>query len=111
MSVSKRFFTSIIPLALVFMITGCKNTTPDYDTAEKFEAALNEGVDCSNKIVSVIVKDLAPNSAFGYNVMAGKHLNFVDSHNPNVKIGDTFTVKTKEIQSIFGSWIISYNLI
>ncbi len=51
---------------------------------------------------------MKPDSAFGYNIWAGEHLNFVSSKNPDVKEGDIVVVKTTTIESNLGSWIIKY---
>lgn len=49
----------------------------DYADAESFEAALNEGEDLEGKIVQFEALELHPDSAVGYNVWAGEHLNFI----------------------------------
>lgn len=77
-------------------------------SASKFESSLNAGKDMTGKKVRFKVTDYAPDSAFGYNLMGGKHLNFVSSRNPHVRKGQTITVKVKDVQSFLGSWIISY---
>ncbi len=51
---------------------------------------------------------MIPESAFGYNMTTGEHLNFCSSENPGVKAGDTVTVKVTKVQSVLKSWIISY---
>ena len=63
------------------------------------------------KSVCLVVVSINPESAFGYNLMAGEHLNFCSSTNPNVSIGDEFTVKVKEINHFMGSYIIYYDII
>jgi len=83
---------------------------PDYATAEEFEAALNEGHDLTGKSVSFVVTDIRPNSAFGYNLITGKHLNFCSPKNPGYGIGDTVTVKVTSVTSVLGSYVIYYDL-
>ncbi|MFD0825876.1 hypothetical protein ACT8ZR_09375 [Neobacillus sp. M.A.Huq-85] len=93
-----------------FLLAGCstnKTVKADY-TTEKFETALNKGDNLEGKTVSVKVEKLVPNSAFGYNIEAGKHLNFVSSDNPNVKKGDTVILKVTKVESVVGSYVISY---
>lgn len=75
---------------------------------KKFERALEEGKDMTGKKVKIKVTAVKPQSAFGYNLWAGKHLNFVSSRNPHVKKGQTITVKVTDVESVLGSWIISY---
>lgn len=106
----------IISIALVvFMIaclfTGCGTVKADYETAAAFETALNNGEDLTGKTVTFTVNEVKPNSAFGYNLQAGEHLNFCSTENPGVKAGDTVTVKVTDIQSMLGSYIIYYKLL
>ncbi|MBR3188699.1 MAG: hypothetical protein IKF59_11765, partial [Lachnospiraceae bacterium] len=54
------------------------------------------------------VTELHPDSALGFNVCGGEHLNFISSRNPDLKVGDTAGVKATEITSMLGSWIIKY---
>jgi predicted RNA-binding protein with TRAM domain len=95
-------------LMLAFVLTGCGTVKPDY-TTKQFEAALNKGDNLEGKTVSVDVEKIVPNSAFGYNIEAGKHLNFVSTDNPNVKKGDTVILKVKKVASTLGSFIITYD--
>ncbi|WP_233278828.1 hypothetical protein [Floricoccus penangensis] len=69
---------------------------------------MNAGDDLTGKTVEVRVAKLVPNSAFGYNIEAGKHLNFVSPENPNVKEGDTVVLKVDKITSTMGSYVITY---
>jgi len=80
----------------------------DYGDAESFEAALNEGKNLEGKVVRFTAREIHPNSAIGFNVWAGEHLNFVSSRNPDIEVNDTVTVRTTTIESISGSWIINY---
>lgn len=113
-----KFCLSTILLATAFSLlitcicTACgSNGKVDYERVEDFEAALNAGEDLTGKTVTFTVKDFRPDSAFGYNLITGEHLNFCSSKNPGVKTGDTITVKVKEVNSLLGSWIISYTKI
>lgn len=67
---------------------------PDY-TTEQLETALNNGENLEGKIVSVQVDELFPDSAFGYNIQKGEHLNFVSSDNPDVEKGDKIIVEVE----------------
>ena len=106
----KKTISIILILVLISSIfSGCgSNVTIDYENAKDFEAALNAGEDLTGKVVSFTVDEIIPNSAFGYNLITGEHLNFCSTSNPNVKEGDIVVVKVKEVQSLLGSYIISY---
>lgn len=80
----------------------------DYGDAESFEKALNDGKNLEGKIVCFDVIEYHPNSAWGYNLWAGEHLNFVSSSQPDIKEGDTVIAKVITVESHFGSWIINY---
>ena len=97
-------------LCLSFCLAACgkAETVIDYESVSDFEAALNAGEDLTGKVVKIEVLELIPDSAFGYNMTAGEHLNFCSTSNPGVKAGDTVIVQVKEVQSMLGSWIISY---
>lgn len=99
-----------ICLAASLLCTACgkAEVKADYEKAEDFEAALNAGEDLNGKTVTFTVTEAVPNSAFGYNLMAGEHLNFCSSQNPNAKAGDTLTVRVTGVTSVLGSWIIGY---
>ena len=87
-------------------------TTIDYGDAESFETALNMGKNLEGKVVQFTAQEFHPDSVLGYNIWAGEHLNFVSSDNPDVKQGDTLTVKATKIKSTkIGSWIIDYEKI
>lgn len=99
-------------LCLTLLLSGCgassSKVTIDYGDAESFEAALNAGDNLEGKIVQFVVKEFHPDSALGYNLWAGEHLNFISSRNPDIKEGDTATVKATTIENQLGSWIIKY---
>ncbi len=107
---------TIICVMLVLLISigliGCGATASkvsiDYGNAESSEAALNAGENLEGKIVQFTATEFKPDSAFGYDIWAGEHLNFVSSSHPDVKVGDTVVVKAKKIESVIGSWIITY---
>ncbi|WP_019376939.1 hypothetical protein [Virgibacillus halodenitrificans] len=102
--------TILICLAFLLVMVGCSRKAsedPDY-TTEEFESALNEGENLEGKTVSVKVDKLVPDSAFGYNIQAGEHLNFISSKNPDVKAGDEIIVKVEKVDSALGSYMISY---
>lgn len=92
---------------LALIATGCGQKRADYN-AKTAESALNAGKDINGKTVKFRVKKLEPNSAFGYNMETGKHLNFVSNDNPDVKKGDTVIVKVKKVTSTMGSYVITY---
>lgn len=80
----------------------------DYGDETAFEDALNSGVNVTGKIVRFKVREYATPPA-GYNLHAGKHLNFVSFTNPGVSTGDTITVKVTKVQSSGdGIWSIWY---
>ena len=108
---TKRLFTLLLAacLGMSLLLTACGGSSKvDYENAEDFEAALNAGEDLTGKVVSFTVSELIPDSAFGYNMTAGEHLNFCSESNPGAKAGDTVKVKVTKVASMFGSWIISY---
>ena len=99
----------IICVLLCCFLTACSGeTTVDFKNAKDFEAALNAGDDLTGKIVTFTVDKFVPNSALGYNLQTGEHLNFVSSKNPGVKEGDSITAKVTDVSSTLGSYIISY---
>ena len=102
-------------ICLVCFITSCgkadpvsRTSTVDYGDAESFEAALNAGENLEGKTVRIKVKEFHPNSDWGYNLWAGEHLNFVSSRNPDIKAGDEAVLRATVIESVMGSWKISY---
>jgi predicted RNA-binding protein with TRAM domain len=94
-------------LILALALVGCGKTKVDF-TTKQFETALNKGENVEGKTVSVKVNKIVPNSVFGYNIEAGKHLNFVSNDNPDVKKGETVILKVKQVKSTLGSYIIYY---
>ncbi len=110
----KKIIVSILicPISVGFL-TGCIDdpVAPDYADATVYEQALNDGIDTTGKIVYFVVDSINLNSAFGYNLMAGEHLNFCSSTNPNLNVGDGLTVKIKEVRLVLGSYIIYYDIV
>ena len=99
----------IICVLLCCFLTACGGKTEvDFANAKDFETALNAGDDLTGKTVTFTVDKLVPDSAIGYNLQTGEHLNFSSSKNPGVKEGDSITVKVTEVTSMLGSYIITY---
>ena len=110
----KIIVTILLCVCLVGVFASCrdnKKIVPDYINEEVYETALENGDYTTGKTVTFTVCDVKPNSMFGYNVCAGKHLNFVAPTNPDVVIGDTLTVRILAVRSVLESWIIDYELI
>ncbi len=93
---------------LIVKIRARNANDTDYDDAETFEAALNAGKNVTGKTVRFKVRELRPNSAFGYNMIAGEHLNFCSSGNSCSNKGATVQVKVTKVISFLGSYIIFY---
>lgn len=110
----KKVVVLLLAVLMILSFVGCASkepVVPDYTDAASFEADLNAGVDATGKIVQFTVSEFVPNSAFGYNMQAGEHLNFCSSTNPKVSTGDTVTVKVEEVTSTLGSYIIAYKIV
>ncbi len=105
----KKLLSVFLVIMMSFVLFSCGKNV-DYKDAESFESALNSGDDLTDKTVTFTVKKFAPDSTFGYNLQAGEHLNFCSENNPNVKEGDTITVKVDEVKSFMGSYIIYYEM-
>ncbi len=105
----------VLVLSLVLFVgvlsAGCSagvTSMVDYESAEAFEAAINNGEGVEGKYVKVEVVAFEPASAFGFNIQAGEHLNFVDAENPTAEVGDQVVFKVEKVASMFGSYIITY---
>lgn len=98
----------IVVLLVTYSRSGFINSYPDFANANSFESALNHGLNPAGMTVSVTATTVVPNSAFGYNIQAGEHLNFCSSSHPNVKAGDTILVEVIDVESVLGSYIIIY---
>lgn len=112
----KKLLCVLVSVLMVLSLVACGGGekgafVPDYASAEEFEAALNNGEDLTGKTVTFTAGELHPDSAFGYDIWAGEHLNFCSSEHPGVSEGDTLTVKAVAIESVLGSYIISYEII
>ena len=94
--------------ALSLVACGKATVKPDYTSDTKFEQALNDGKNLTGKTVDITVEKIDPKSAFGFNVEAGEHLNFVSSTNPGIKKGDKIVLKVKKVESMLGSYVITY---
>ena len=106
----KKIVKFVLVAGIIFILSGCSNSNQneaDYTTKEA-EAALNDGEDIEGKTVKITVDKLVPNSAFGYNIQTGEHLNFVSESNPKVNDGDSLIVKVTNVKSVAGSFIIEY---
>ncbi len=106
----KKIILSVMIVCMLCLV-GCGTTKIDFTEVSTFESALNSGENLEGKTVTFTVNEFVPNSAFGYNLQTGEHLNFVSSKNPDVKKGDTISVKVKEVTSFLGSWIIKYDIV
>ncbi|MBQ8967251.1 hypothetical protein [Ruminococcus sp.] len=80
----------------------------DYGDAASLAAALNAGEDVTGKTVRFTVEEIHPDSAVGFNLWAGEHLNFVTPDEQDVHEGDVLTVKVIGAETLLDSWIISY---
>lgn len=113
----KKITLIFLLVLFAFVLTACGSGKPsatvapvvvDYPDAASLESALNAGANVEGKTVTFTVTDFIPQSAFGYNLVAGEHLNFCSQGHPNAGIGDTLTVKIDKVASALGSWIINY---
>ena len=108
---ANRFWSVIAGLVMAISVCACGGIAKvpvDYGDAAAFEAALNAGENLEGKVVQFTATELHPDSAYGYNVWAGEHLNFISSRNPDIKAGDTVVVRASTIENIMGSWFIAY---
>lgn len=112
MKLTKHALLLILCLCTIMALVGCaaSASTAEYTTAE-FEEALNAGEKLDGKTVSFTVDAIEPASAFGFNLQTGEHLNFVSSDNPGVEVGDELIVKVDTVQSVIGSFIITYEIL
>ena len=107
-----RYFAAFLIFVLIAStFVACSKKEVDYPNVTDFEIALNAGEDVAGKTVTFTVDIVIPNSAFGYNIQAGEHLNFCSDTNPRVKQGDVITVKVIEVSSMLGSYIIRYKMV
>lgn len=108
----KRILALFLLMTMVLSLCACGSgagtVNPDYEDVASFESALNAGEDVTGKTVRFSVDGFVPDSAFGYNMQTGEHLNFCSTKDPKVSVGDSVTVKVVDVSSMLGSWIISY---
>lgn len=116
----KRTIALIIALCLLIpLLSACSagasnassSTVVDYGDERAFEAALNRGENLEGKVVRIYVSEFHPDSALGYNLWSGEHLNFISARNPNIKAGETVAVRATSIENRLGSWVISYDVV
>lgn len=88
-----------------------EQVTIDFENEKDFEAALNADFDVIRKVVTFTVDKIAPDSAFGFNLQTGEHLNFCSEEPQDVNEGDTVTVRVIEVDTFLVSYIISYEMI
>lgn len=111
-----KFFKKALCVLLIALITlfstACgeqeEAVVINYADEQSFEAALDNGENLEGKVVRFTALELHPKSAWGYNVWAGEHLNFVSAEHPNIAEGDVVVVRATSIKSSFRSWIIEY---
>ena len=75
----------------------------EYSSDHEFEVALNHSKNPIGAIVHFVVREVHPDSVYGYNIWAGQHLNFVSTYDPHVKAGDNITVRVTAIETFMGS--------
>ena len=107
MNLLTRTRACVVAVMLATLLTGCAKAQAEY-SEQDFEKSLVDGQSLDGKTVEITVKELNPESAFGYNIIAGEHLNFVSPSNPGVKVGDKLIVKVTGTRSVLGSWVIDY---
>lgn len=104
----KNFKLIFLGLLLTIILAGCDEYAVVEYSEEDFEQALNNGENLEGSTVEITIHHIAPASAFGHNLQAGEHLNFVSPGNPGYEVGDTVILKVDKIASTFGSYIITY---
>lgn|GEM_PF-1273931 len=84
----------------------------DYHDANSFEEALNNSEKVKGKVVKFELIDYNPHSAFGVNLLAGKHLNFISETEYDVNPGEIVVCQiTEEPYKMLGSWIIDCDIL
>ena len=82
----------------------------DFHSESSLETALNSKEDVVGKTVVFNIRDYKPDSAFGYNLISGEHLNFCSSNDPGVYSGNV-PVIILSVRCFFNSYIIRYQLL
>lgn len=90
---------------------GEESCTLDYGNDKAFETALNNGETLDGKTVRFTAKEIHPDSALGFNIFGGEHLNFVFESDPGVKEGETVCVRAKKVEPFADSWVISSEIV
>ena len=84
----------------------------DYTDVAVFEKAVNDGEDLVGKTVTFTVVEVKPDSALGFDLWGGEHLNFVSEGDPGVKKGEKITVIVTGVKHVLtDSYKISYVLL
>lgn len=96
-SITKLVLVSTLLLSspIAIMTQTCQSiqaasTKVNYSSAAKLEKAINAGKSVKGKTVRFKITKVEPNSAFGFNMETGKHLNFVSAAHRNVKKDQLF---------------------
>lgn len=108
----RKVLTMGVVIFMIITLAACAENYADlvdYNGSDEFEEAIKNGEGVEGKYVVVMVRDIEPDSAFGYNIKAGNNLNFVDAENPNATVDDYIMVKVEGIANMFGSYIITYS--
>lgn len=85
--------------------------TIDFESEVEFEAALNRGEITTGKVVRFKADSIHPQSAPGFNVWSGEHLNFITARPVDVKAGDIVIARITDVVSSMGSWFLSYEIL
>ena len=104
----------LIVLLCLTAFIGCDNSSNDdygdiivdYEDAELFEKALNNGEDTIGKIVKFRIDHIAPDYYLGTNYWAGEHLNMVPRESLIYDVGNMATVRVIAVMKDNDSWII-----
>ncbi len=83
----------------------------DYEDADTFEKALNDGKDVKNKVVKFVVSEYHPDSIAGYNAWAGEHLNFISGEDLKLSSKDVVVCRVLSTDKSWGSWYIDYEVV
>lgn len=104
-----KFIKALVSVFAVLILASCGSpSVEDAISTTQFEEGLNNGDNMEGSVVEIKVDDFVPDSAFGYNIQTGQHLNFVSDSHPDVEIGDTLIVEVESVENVLGSYVISY---
>lgn len=105
-----KFIKVLVSVFAVFILVSCGSQSIEKAiSTTQFEEALNNGDNMvEGSVVEIKVDDFVPDSAFGFNIQTGQHLNFVSDSHPDVEIGGTLIVEVESVESVLGSYVISY---